>query len=80
MIKTLVKTEQSALREGVLPDVRHSTPLLCKQSLSQCQNTINSDGLKGTLPTLKCEWENAICSLIFNEEPNNSGKIHSKQF
>lgn len=83
MIKPLVKTEQSALRdfflERALPDAQNSIPLLYKQSVSQCQNTINSDGLKGTPPTLKCEWENAICLLIFNEKPNDLGKMYSKQ-
>lgn len=57
MIKTLVKTQQSALRDFLRQRstgrTEFNSPLFYKQRARQCQNTINTDGFKGALPKLE---------------------------
>lgn len=56
----MIKTLQSALKgffckESFTRHTDFNSAHFYKQSMRQCQNTINSDGLKVTLPKLKCE-------------------------
>lgn len=57
MIKTLVKTQQSALRDFLRQRstgrAEFNSPLFYKQRVRQCQNTINNDRFKRALPKLK---------------------------
>lgn len=84
MIKTLVKTELSALRDFGRQSWSRQTEFnslfFYKQRVRQCQNTINTDGFKGALPNLKCV---CVCttgfSICSSQVVNQSGIKRDKK-